>query len=303
MTWAVVFSGQGMQHPAMLPWLEDGDELLSAAASRLGVHDWRGSLADPVWARGNRNAQSLLSATCIAAWRQLQQALPPPIAVAGYSVGEIAAYTVAGVMTPSHALDLADVRSRVMDECGRGHKGALVGVVGLALEKIEDVCKHAGVHIAIHNGSDSFVLGGTEDRIQAGQEVLVGWGAKCTRLNVSVASHTPMMEKASVVVRSWLTTLNLEKPGVALFSNFTGTRVKSAPQACVALSGQISHTVRWSDCMDAIHDRAPSCLLEIGPGQSLAALWSRRYADVPARSADEFRSTAAIARWIYSHQV
>lgn len=302
MTWAVVFSGQGMQHPAMLPWLEDDDELLTATASRLCVHDWRKSLADPVWARENRNAQSLLSATSIAAWKQLQQTLPTPIAVAGYSVGEIAAYTVAGVMTPSNALNLADVRSQVMDECVRDQKGALIGVLGLTLETIEDVCKRAGVHIAIHNGPDSFVLGGTEDRIQAGQDVLVGWGAKCTRLNVSVASHTPMMEKASLVVRSWLTTLNLEKPGVTLFSNFTGTRVKSAPQACVALSGQISHTVRWSDCMDAIHDRAPSCLLEIGPGQSLAAMWNKRYADIPARSADEFRSTTAIARWICSHQ-
>lgn len=299
MTIALVFPGQGMQHPGMLPWLDADDALLSEAASRLQVSDWRKSLADPAWASENRHAQHLLSACGIAAWHQLRQRLPQPVAVAGYSVGEIAAFTVAGVMSPSAALDLADIRSRAMDACGRG---ALLGVSGLVLETVQAVCERVGVFVAIHNGPDSFVLGGTASRIEAGEDALTRSGAKCTRLNVSVASHTPLMQAASLGVQSWLMGLALERPGGALFSNLTATRVTSAQEARDALAGQISHTVQWSECMDAIHARGPACVLEVGPGQSLAALWNRRFADVPARSADEFRSVDAIVGWALSHQ-
>lgn len=302
MTLAVVFTGQGMQHPGMLPWLDADDALLSQAGSRLQVSDWRKSMADPAWATENRHAQLLLSATGIAAWHQLRQRLPQPVAVAGYSVGEIAAFTVTGVMSPSAALDLADVRSRAMDACGGEERGALLGVTGLVLESVQAVCERIGVFVAIHNGPDSVVLGGTASRTEAAEDALTRLGAKCTRLNVAVASHTPLMQAASLVVRSWLTGLALERPDVALFSNLTATRVTSAQAARDALAGQISHPVQWSECMDAMHARGPRCVLEVGPGQSLASLWNRRFDDVPARSADEFRSADAIVRWVLSHQ-
>ncbi|MBT9549719.1 MAG: acyltransferase domain-containing protein [Hydrogenophaga sp.] len=302
MTLALVFPGQGMQHPDMLPWLDADDPLLVSAASRLDVHDWRRSLADPAWATDNRHAQHLLSACGIAAWQQLRPSLPRPVAVAGYSVGEIAAHTVAGVMSPTVALDFADVRSRAMDACGADERGALLGVTGLLLAPVQAVCEREGVFVAIHNGTDSVVLGGTARRIEAAEDALSRLGAKCTRLNVAVASHTPLMREASVVVRSWLTGQGLQRPDLALLANLTATRVRSAQDACDALSGQISHTVQWSGCMDAIHAQGPRCVLELGPGQSLASLWNRRFADVPARSADEFRSVGALVRWVLSHQ-
>lgn len=302
MTWAVVFTGQGMQHPGMLSWLDADDPLLSAMAGQLQVRDWRQSLADPTWAADNRHAQHLLSACGIAAWYQLRPSLPQPVAVAGHSVGEIAAYTAARVISPSFALDFAEIRSRAMDACGGDERGALLGVTGLCLESVQAVCERVGIVVSIHNGPDSFVLGGTVSRIEAGKDALARLGGWCTRLNVSVASHTPLMQAASVVVRSWLTDLGLQRPEGALFANLTGTRVRSAQEACDSLAGQISHTVQWSGCMDAIHAQSPRCVLEVGPGRSLASLWNRRFTDVPARSADEFRSVGALIRWVLSHQ-
>src|SRR5207237_5326425 len=55
MSFALVFSGQGTQHPAMLPWLVE-DSMVRAMCTRLGTHDWRAAVADPAWAARNPKA-------------------------------------------------------------------------------------------------------------------------------------------------------------------------------------------------------------------------------------------------------
>ena len=97
MSFALLFSGQGTQHPAMLPWLAD-DGLVRDMCARLGVDDWRRALADPAWAQRNDNAQTLLTGLALAAWNQLAPQVASPAAVAGYSVGELAAFSAAGVI-------------------------------------------------------------------------------------------------------------------------------------------------------------------------------------------------------------
>ena len=70
MTYALMFSGQGNQHPAMLPWLADDDRVADMRA-RLGVDDWRQRLEDPTWASNNAHAQTLLTGLARAAWAQI----------------------------------------------------------------------------------------------------------------------------------------------------------------------------------------------------------------------------------------
>ncbi|PWQ83432.1 ACP S-malonyltransferase, partial [Stenotrophomonas maltophilia] len=66
-----------------------------------------------------------------------------------------------------------------------------------------------------------------------------------------------------------------------------------------ALALQLAQTVAWDDCLDAIAAQRVSAVLEIGPGQALARIWSERHPAVPARSADEFRSAAAVVAWLH----
>jgi [acyl-carrier-protein] S-malonyltransferase len=76
MSYALLFSGQGTQHPAMLPWLAD-DAIVRGMCSQLAIDDWRGALADPEWAERNGNAQLLLTSLALAAWGQLAPMVPP----------------------------------------------------------------------------------------------------------------------------------------------------------------------------------------------------------------------------------
>ena len=118
MSYALLFPGQGSQHADMLPWLES--EPASAAvvlrmAETLGL-DWRERLRDPQWRDANRVAQVLLTGASLAAWAALAPRMPgPPAIVAGYSVGEIAAFACAGAFGIEPALMLAAQRARLMD--------------------------------------------------------------------------------------------------------------------------------------------------------------------------------------------
>jgi len=284
---SLVFSGQGMQHPQMLPWLDE---------QRIeGMPGWRRALEDPAWAARNANAQPLLTAVALAAWQDLAPLLPRPEAIAGYSVGELAAFAVAGVFDAQTAQTLAVQRAAAMDRCP---SGGLVAVSNLAPDSIAILCTATGCHVAIENGFDAVVLGGPRDALLVMQAQAEAAGAHCTPLRVEVPSHTPAMRPAAEAFATLLASLPLHAPTLPLFSNASGARLWNAPQAAEALAAQIARTVRWAACMDQIHARRVTCVLEIGPGAALARLWNQRHPDVPARSVDEFRSVAAIVDWV-----
>ena len=296
MGFAIIFSGQGMQHAGMLPWLAD-DELVEQTRSELGVIDWRAHLNDAGWASRNANAQVLLTGLNLAAWTQLSRSLPLPSAMAGYSVGELASFAAAGVFDVHTALALAGTRAQLMDGCATRAPGGLLAVSGLQESQIERICVESGVAIAIDNDRLAVVLGGTHVALDAAARAAQAAGAHCTRLKVNVASHTPLMQDAAVEFSQALSSMPLRAPRVPLFSN-AADRIASGAQAACALAGQIAQTVGWSACMDNIHTRQVGCVLEVGPGAALARMWNQRFPDVPARSVDEFRSASAIVDWV-----
>jgi [acyl-carrier-protein] S-malonyltransferase len=296
MGFAIIFSGQGMQHAGMLPWLAD-DEFVEQMRAELGVVDWRAHLADSAWASRNVNAQVLLTALNLTAWTQLSRSLPAPAAMAGYSVGEMASFAAANVFDASTAISLASKRAHAMDRCAAVAPGGLLAVSGLPRLEIERLCEATHVAIAIDNGSHAVVLGGPRAALDAAEEAAQAAGAHVTRLKVDIASHTPWMHDATNEFAQTLATLALRSPRIPLFTN-AADRVMTSAQATHALARQISTTVQWSNCMDQIHARQIDCVLEIGPGAALARMWNERFLEVPARSVDEFRSESAIVDWV-----
>ena len=299
MSFALLFSGQGHQHAAMLPWIAD-DAIVRDMCTRLDVDDWRRALADPGWAERNENAQTLLTGLALAAWHQLAQRVAAPIAVAGYSVGELAAFSAAGVIGAASTIELAGQRAQAMDACAARTPGGLLAVTGLAAARLADLLSATGLALAIRNGEDSVVIGGPAASLLQAERMASLAGAKCTRLRVNVASHTPWMREAAESFARTLADAPFHAPRVALFSN-AADRIRDAASARAALAAQIASTVRWDDCMENVMARQPRCVLEIGPGQALARMWNQRFSDIPARACDDFRSAAAITSWLNSH--
>jgi [acyl-carrier-protein] S-malonyltransferase len=300
MSWALVFSGQGMQHPGMLAWLQQ-DELLAELDTRLGA-DWRARLAEPDDAGNNRRAQLLLTTTACAAWAQLQPLLlarlGPPALIAGYSVGELAAFAAAGVFDATSAIELAGRRADCMDAAAAAAPATgLLGLSGAPAGAVAELCARFDLDVAIRIDLGSAVLGGPQPALHAAADAAAAQGWRCTPLNVALASHTRWMQAAAESFGRVLAQVDLQPPALPLFSNALG-RVRHAAQARTALASQIATTVRWDDCLDAIAAQRVRAVLEIGPGQALARMWRDRHPDVPARSADEFRSAQAVAAWL-----
>lgn len=296
MAWGLVFSGQGGQHAAMLPWLAE-DATTHRVNQRLGVADWRASLADADWGARNAPAQCLLTGLSLAAWAQLAPHVPPPAAIAGYSVGELAAFSAAGVFDAATALELAGARAAAMDRCAAQTPGGLLGLSHCPPAVVARLLADAQLAVAIRNGIDSVVLGGPPSALAQAEAAAAAAGAHATRLRVAVASHTPAMRPAADDFAQVLAPLALARPHTPLFSN-AADRIASAEQARHALAAQIATTVRWDECMDNLDARGVDRVLEIGAGQALARLWNQRHPGVPARAADEFRSAQAIAAWL-----
>lgn len=300
MSFALLFSGQGMQHPGMLPWLGE-DALTRAVSDCLGVAHWRECLADPARAQRNAVAQPLLAGIALSAWRQLSPLVGAPAAVAGYSVGELPAFSAAGVLEPACVVELAAQRAAVMDRCALQAPGGLVAVSGLAAGALQALLAATGLAVAIRNGEDSVILGGPVQALDQAEHLAQAQGAHCTRLGVQVASHTPWMQGAAQAFSQALAAQAMRAPATLLFAN-AQERVRDAADARLALSAQIATTVRWDECMDSIAARQVGCVLEVGPGQALARMWNQRHLHIPARSCDEFRSLAAIAGWLRRHE-
>ena len=300
MSFALLFSGQGTQHPAMLPWLAE-DALVRDMRSRLGVDDWRRGLEDPAWATRNVNAQLMLTGLSLAAWSQVAPGVPAPAAVAGYSVGEMPAFSVAGVFDAHTALALASRRAQAMDRCAAGIAGGMLAVSGLTEQALEVLLADTGLALAIRNGIENVVLGGPLSSLELAERAASRQGAKCTRLRVNLASHTPWMREAADDFAHALAGVPFHRPHLMLYSN-AADRIGGADAARAALAAQLACTVRWDECMENIHARQVRCVLEVGPGQALARLWNQRYPDVPARACDDFRSADAIAAWITANE-
>ena len=302
MSLALLFPGQGAQHAAMLPWLQAQPEAAPALQALAGVlgDDWRARLADGEWLHANAVAQPLLTAVCLAAWRVLAARLPAPVAVAGYSVGELAAFAAAGVFDDDTAVRLAVQRAQAMDSAVAGRHTGLLAVQGphanalvLALAQ-----SRRELAIAIRINPERVIVGGPVAVLDAGAADWGAAGLRCSRLPIGVASHTPEMAAAAAAFAARLAEARLRPARMPVVCNFTGAAGRTVAALGPALSGQIASTVRWDDCMDTLAERQPRCVLEVGPGAALAAMWRVRHPGIPVRSIDEFSGLEGVVRWV-----
>lgn len=301
---AILCSGQGSQHPEMFDLLADAPQaqpVFAAAASVLGGIDPRRFVreADSEELYRNTNAQILCCTQAMAAWAALEESVARPVVVAGYSVGELAAWGVAGVFDARQVFELVAKRASAMDAATREPSG-LSAVRGLRKTALESICNAHGAFIAIINGSDRFIVGGSRAALAAVTADAMSYGAQTTRLEVSVPSHTPLLVAASVEFDCALRDVmpGRIKSGVRLLSAIDGDTVYDAEAGYEKLARQIRQTVNWAACMEACKAAAASKVLELGPGDALARLMQSTAAGSGAHSVSEFRSLAGVKGWL-----
>ncbi|MDO8320555.1 malonate decarboxylase subunit epsilon [Rhodoferax sp.] len=304
MSYALVFSGQASQHPAMLPWLDaepSAADALHAMGQRIGT-GWRAALQDEGRRSNNAFAQVLITGTALAAWSVIQHQLPqPPAVVAGYSVGELAAFACAGVFSADQAIALAQQRAALMDQAVLGQQTGMMAVTGLSEGRVLTACAGLGLECAIRIHPGQSVFAGTDHALSQVTPRLLALGAVCKRLEVRVASHSSWMAPAALAFADTLAELPFAAPRWPIATNADGRLARQAALLRQALSRQLASTVQWAACMEAVNERQVACVLEIGAGSALSKMWNERYPDIPARSLDEFGQLRGAVAWLARH--
>jgi [acyl-carrier-protein] S-malonyltransferase len=300
MSLAVLCPGQGAQHPGMLQIAGDDGaaaEVLRAALSALDA-DPRSWLADSAMLFENVRAQPLVCVSQLAWWAALRDQLPQPVAFAGYSVGELAAYGVADALDAGTLARLARDRARLMDAAAGTEKGGVIALRGVSRAAAAEMCAGRKAFVAIVIDEDACVIGGTEPALAAVKEAAGLAGAQVTCLRVGIASHTPLLAAAATEFRELLQAAPLRAPVRPVACGIDGSWVTTRERAVGALSDQIARTIEWSRCIDALYERGCRVFLELGPGTALSRMVRNRLRPVEARSVDEFRNAGAVAAWV-----
>ena len=299
MSYAVLFSGQGTQHPDMLPWLESepaSRAVLTALVDVVG-NDWRAGLEVPQQRSRNVFAQPLITGTALAAWAALASTLDAqPVAVAGYSVGELAAYSCAGVFDAQTAIALAARRAELMDTAVAGVDTGLLSVSGMPSAQV--LKAQPELECVIEIGAEQAIYAGEVSALLTSAQALSAMGALCKHLDVRLASHSHWMVSAARGFAAHLESVPFARPHAAVVLNATGASSRDPQTLRLALATQVDHTVQWSACMDALAEQGVDCVIEIGAGTTLSKMWNQRHPEIPARSLEEFRDVAGVVRWL-----
>jgi [acyl-carrier-protein] S-malonyltransferase len=297
---ALLCPGQGHQHPALLE-LALADARGAAVVRRAG--DATGLDVAALARRGgaelfvNAVAQPLVCAAELATWAALRESLAPPRVVAGYSLGELAAYGCAGALAPEEAVALASRRAALMDAAAPPGSG-LLALRGLPIARVEALAVQAGAEVAIVNGPDHCVAGGELSALER-LEVLASRAGASTlqRLPVSVPAHTTLLAGAVAPFAAALQSSQLADPLIPVLAGVSGGPVRSRVDAIAALSLQLARRLEWARCLATAAEMGCSVFLELGPGTALARMAAELVPGARARSAEEFRSLDGIARW------
>lgn len=291
--------GQGGQHSAMNA-LAAGDP---AGAALLADAQLPATLAD-AHLFDNRVAQPAVVTATLAMWAALRPrlaALPlAPALVAGYSVGELSAWSVAGALSAPDAIALARTRAALMDVAAAASapQQGLLAVSSLARARTQALSQALGCAIAIVNDDDACVVGGPATALATLAAQALALGARTHSLPVTVAAHTPLLAAAVAPFAAALDAAPFAPPRCPVLQGTSGASLADRRAAIAALSGQLAHTIAWADCMDAASEAGITVALELGPGAALSRMLQARHPAIACRSVAEFRTIEGIVGWL-----
>ena len=290
MTIAFTFPGQGSQQVGMGADLAKGceaarrvfeevDEVLGQKLSQIA---WEGPLDTLTL---TENAQPALMAVSVAAARVLEQdkgiSLEDKVKyVAGHSLGEYSALTVAGSLGLADAARLLKIRGQAMQVAVPVGEGAMAALLGLELDDARKLAEAAAqgdvCQVANDNAPGQVVVSGAKAAIDRAIEMASEFGARrALLLPVSAPFHCALMQPAADVMAEALSKVEIKAPIVPLIANVAAGEVNDAEEIRTRLVEQVTGVVRWRESVRYMADSGVTTLYEIGAGRVLSGLARR----------------------------
>ncbi|RAL23310.1 type I polyketide synthase [Thermoflavimicrobium daqui] len=275
---AFLYSGQGSQFPAM------GKELYQTHPVFKKMVDRCAKILDPLL--GSSIVSLLLSEELGSQIHEIGNAAPAqfvlqvaltelwkswgitPDVVAGHSVGEYAAAWAAGVFSLEDALRLVAARCSLMQ--GLPKEGAMVSIAA-SREQVAEVMKPYSdqVSIAVVNTYDQIVISGKNEAVLQIVEQFEKEGIQTKKLEISHASHSPLMSPILEDFRKVAESVTYHTPAVPYVSNMTGDLESDL---IMNVDYWVEHLIRpvvFVEGMNKLKQLEVECFVEIGPHRTL----------------------------------
>lgn len=269
---AFLFSGQGAQYSGM------GRELIQASGAakelfqladrlRPGTSDqcFEGSKEE---LSQTRNTQPCLFCVDLAAALALEEEGVKADGAAGFSLGEMAALTFAGMLDQEMGFSLVCQRAALMDEAAQQVDSAMAAVLKLDNQTVEELCaRFTQLYPVNYNCPGQLVVAGLREEIEALKPLVKEAGGRMVPLAVSGGFHSPFMAKAAKAFGQELEPLSFESGRIPVWANLTAEPYGQNPKALLA--AQMENPVLWEQTLHNMFAAGFDTFIEVGPGKTL----------------------------------
>ena len=277
-----LFSGQGSQKPGMGADLMDEPEVRAtfACASEVLGFDVADLVlnADAAELNDTRNAQPALCVLSVAVARALMARGVQPAAVLGFSLGQVSALAVSGMLTDEATFALVKVRSQLMAEAAAAHPGAMSALLKADEDGVQALCEQCAegdiLVPANFNCPGQIVIAGTPAAVEHAEAAWAEAGKRSSRLATSGAFHSPLMASAAEGMAAYLESVEFSEARVPLVCNVTA-RPLTAADARESLVRHLTCPVRLDASVAALAAAGADTFVEVGFGGVLANLVKR----------------------------
>jgi len=210
-----------------------------------------------------------------------------PDAVAGHSLGEFSALTVAGALSFEDGLKLVSKRAMAMQKACETRPGTMAAILGLEDKAVEEACAAIdGVVVAAnYNCPGQLVISGAVEAVDAACEKLKAAGARrALRLPVGGAFHSPLMAPAKEELARAIAEAPFHTPSCPVYQNVDAMPYTDPERIKANLIAQLTAPVRWTQIVKNMLADGVTEFTELGPGTVLQGLVRKVDASVAVES-------------------
>ncbi len=274
---AVLYAGQGAQHPGMGKEFYESSPAFRAAfdSAALDFDLHRVCFEDPdgVLNQTEYTQPCMVAFACGVTAVLAEHGVQPDV-VAGLSLGEYSALEAAGVFTAKQAIELAAYRGKAMADAAKGITCGMTAVLGLDRTALSACCEEAAalgcVQICNYNCPGQLVIGGDKAAVDKAAELALAAGARrCLPLNVSGPFHTSLMHPAGDALREKFKATHFAPMQCPVLFNCLGHEREETDTIAALLEKQVQSGVRWEATVRRLAELGVDTAIEIGPGRAL----------------------------------
>jgi [acyl-carrier-protein] S-malonyltransferase len=282
------------RYPVCADLFRRADEITERPLSQIA---FEGPEAELTKTRNCQPALFVHGMACLAALRE-ELGDVPAHAAAGLSLGEFTAHAAAETFDFETGLKLVAQRGALMQEACEQNNGGMAAMIGADESTVRALASECDVDVANLNSPGQIVVSGEVSKVALAVSLAKEHGIRMAKtLNVAGAYHSRLMNSAFLALGEVLQNTPLQHPKFPVICNVDASPVSEPEDIRQSLQDQVTGTVRWTETIEYLVDRAGCELfIELGPGGVLAGLLNRTRKGTPCISVtDTATLNAAVA--------